>query len=121
MKPEPKRGLLSTLSLSRGWTSATDTIGNRSPCLSWRLFLDSLCSAKKINSHRWFFNAFGPILQPNVCVLLDVGTQPGPTSIYKLWKTFDVSSLFFPRSSPAENITRAPLASTLCEQRLTLN
>ncbi|KAF8892782.1 chitin synthase-domain-containing protein [Gymnopilus junonius] len=31
---------------------------------------------KKINSHRWFFNAFGPILQPNVCVLLDVGTMP---------------------------------------------
>ncbi|GAA5826531.1 hypothetical protein JCM10212_003720, partial [Sporobolomyces blumeae] len=48
--------------------------------------------AKKINSHRWFFNAFGPILQPNVCVLLDVGTQPGPTSIYKLWKTFDLNS-----------------------------
>lgn len=68
-------------------------------------------SAKKINSHRWFFNAFGPILQvrlarrpgavqiaaadvprvqPNVCVLLDVGTQPGDKSIYKLWKTFDV-------------------------------
>ena len=47
---------------------------------------------KKINSHRWFFNAFGPILQPNVCVLLDVGTMPGPTSIYHLWKTFDTTS-----------------------------
>ena len=41
---------------------------------------------KKINSHRWFFNAFGPILNPNVCVLLDVGTRPGVTSIYHLWK-----------------------------------
>ena len=40
--------------------------------------------APQINSHRWFFNAFGPILQPNICVLLDVGTQPGPTSIYHL-------------------------------------
>ncbi|KAL1924859.1 uncharacterized protein VTP21DRAFT_4513 [Calcarisporiella thermophila] len=47
---------------------------------------------KKINSHRWFFNAFGKVLQPNVCVLLDVGTRPGPTSIYKLWKTFDLNS-----------------------------
>jgi len=28
---------------------------------------------EKINSHRWFFNTVGPILQPNVCVLLDVG------------------------------------------------
>ena len=47
---------------------------------------------KKINSHRWFFNAFGPILEPNVCVLLDVGTMPGPTSIYHLWKAFDINS-----------------------------
>jgi chitin synthase len=47
---------------------------------------------KKINSHRWFFNAFGPILQPNVCILIDVGTMPGPTSIYHLWKAFDINS-----------------------------
>lgn len=47
---------------------------------------------RKINSHRWFFNAFGAVLQPNICVLLDVGTVPGPTSIYHLWKSFDVDS-----------------------------
>lgn len=47
---------------------------------------------KKINSHRWFFNAFGPVLDPNVCVLLDVGTQPGDKSIYHLWKAFDINS-----------------------------
>ena len=47
---------------------------------------------KKINSHRWFFNAFGAILEPNVCVLLDAGTMPGPTSIYHLWKAFDINS-----------------------------
>jgi chitin synthase len=64
---------------------------------------------RKINSHRWFFNAFAPCLQvgivwaslgpilmshgqPNVCILLDVGTRPGSTSIYKLWKAFDVNS-----------------------------
>ncbi|THH33138.1 hypothetical protein EUX98_g1034 [Antrodiella citrinella] len=40
---------------------------------------------KKLNSHRWFFNAF-------VCVLLDVGTKPTGTSIYELWKCFDKSS-----------------------------
>ncbi|KAI8799273.1 chitin synthase-domain-containing protein [Cladochytrium replicatum] len=44
---------------------------------------------KKINSHRWFFNAFGPLLRPNVCVLIDVGTKPSGTSLYHLWKTFD--------------------------------
>ncbi|EIW73092.1 hypothetical protein TREMEDRAFT_70893 [Tremella mesenterica DSM 1558] len=47
---------------------------------------------KKINSHRWFFNAFGACLRPNVCVLLDVGTQPGPDSVYHLWKSFDINS-----------------------------
>ncbi|KAK9480007.1 chitin synthase-domain-containing protein [Lipomyces japonicus] len=49
-------------------------------------------NAKKLNSHRWLFNAFCPILNPNVCVLLDVGTKPGNTSLYHLWKTFDQDS-----------------------------
>lgn len=49
-------------------------------------------NAKKINSHRWFFNAFGSILQPNICVLLDVGTRPGNSSIHHLWKSFDVNA-----------------------------
>ncbi|KAL5485273.1 hypothetical protein ACEPAI_7915 [Sanghuangporus weigelae] len=47
---------------------------------------------KKINSHRWFFNAFAPLLRPNVCVLIDVGTRPGHKSLYHLWKTFDLNS-----------------------------
>jgi len=47
---------------------------------------------KKLNSHRWFFNAFGRALTPNVCILLDVGTKPGPTSLYHLWKAFDIDS-----------------------------
>lgn len=44
---------------------------------------------KKINSHRWFFQAFGEVLDPNICVLIDAGTQPGKHSIYDLWKAFD--------------------------------
>jgi chitin synthase len=47
---------------------------------------------KKLNSHRWFFNAFGQSLNPNVCILLDVGTKPGPKSLYHLWKAFDTDS-----------------------------
>jgi chitin synthase len=43
---------------------------------------------QKINSHRWFFQAFGDYLQPNICVLLDAGTKPGPASIYHLWTAF---------------------------------
>ena len=66
---------------------------------------------KKLNSHRWFFNAFGPLIKPNgacrviyyrmilnklpVCVLLDVGTKPTSTSIYELWKCrWDVFATF---------------------------
>ncbi|EME44248.1 glycosyltransferase family 2 protein [Dothistroma septosporum NZE10] len=49
-------------------------------------------NAKKLNSHRWFFNAFGRALTPNVCILLDVGTRPGDDSLYHLWKAFDRDS-----------------------------
>ncbi|GMG37423.1 unnamed protein product [Aspergillus oryzae] len=48
---------------------------------------------KKINSHRWFFQAFGRVLDPNICVLLDAGTKPGKDSIYRLWKAFDVEPM----------------------------
>ncbi|EAU33499.1 chitin synthase 2 [Aspergillus terreus NIH2624] len=48
---------------------------------------------KKINSHRWFFQAFGRVLDPNICVLLDAGTRPGRDSIYHLWKAFDVEPM----------------------------
>lgn len=49
-------------------------------------------NAKKLNSHRWCFNAFGKALNPNVCILLDVGTKPGGNSLYHLWKAFDTDS-----------------------------
>uniref|UniRef100_A0A060TH97 chitin synthase n=1 Tax=Blastobotrys adeninivorans TaxID=409370 RepID=A0A060TH97_BLAAD len=45
-------------------------------------------NSKKINSHRWLFNAFGRILRPEVCVLLDAGTKPGNKSILALWQAF---------------------------------
>ncbi len=45
-------------------------------------------NTKKINSHRWLFNAFGRILNPEVCILLDAGTKPGPKSLLALWEGF---------------------------------
>jgi chitin synthase len=45
-------------------------------------------NSKKINSHRWLFNAFGRILNPEVCILLDAGTKPGPKSLLSLWEGF---------------------------------
>ncbi|KZT13058.1 glycosyltransferase family 2 protein [Laetiporus sulphureus 93-53] len=43
---------------------------------------------KKINSHRWLFNAIGKMLEPEICVLIDAGTKPGHKSIYYLWEAF---------------------------------
>jgi len=43
---------------------------------------------KKINSHRWLFNAFGRILNPEICVMLDVGTKPRLKALLRLWEAF---------------------------------
>ncbi|KAL2758700.1 glycosyltransferase family 2 protein [Sodiomyces alcalophilus JCM 7366] len=45
-------------------------------------------NSKKINSHRWLFNAFGRILNPEICILLDAGTKPSPRSLLALWEGF---------------------------------
>ncbi|KAF6842173.1 chitin synthase 1 [Colletotrichum musicola] len=45
-------------------------------------------NTKKINSHRWLFNAFGRILNPEVTILLDAGTKPSPRSLLALWEGF---------------------------------
>ncbi|KAB8215287.1 chitin synthase-domain-containing protein [Aspergillus novoparasiticus] len=45
-------------------------------------------NSKKINSHRWLLNAFSRILNPEVIVLLDAGTKPGPKSLLSLWEAF---------------------------------
>lgn len=43
----------------------------------------------KLNSHLWFFNAFSEQLLPTYTVLIDVGTIPGPSSIFKLIRSMD--------------------------------
>ncbi|KAL2872496.1 chitin synthase-domain-containing protein [Aspergillus lucknowensis] len=45
-------------------------------------------NSKKINSHRWLFNAFGRILNPEICILIDAGTKPGHKSLLALWEAF---------------------------------
>lgn len=49
-------------------------------------------NAKKINSHRWCFQALGQVLDPRIVVLLDAGTQPSGKALYHLWKEFDRDS-----------------------------
>jgi chitin synthase len=43
---------------------------------------------RKINSHRWIFNAFGRIINPEFVVCLDVGTMPGPKALLAMWEAF---------------------------------
>ena len=45
-------------------------------------------NSKKINSHRWLFTAFGRILNPEICILLDAGTKPGHKALLALWEAF---------------------------------
>ncbi|KAF8639963.1 hypothetical protein AX17_001213 [Amanita inopinata Kibby_2008] len=52
------------------------------------IFVLKAKNQKKINSHRWLFNAIGKILNPEICVLIDAGTKPGHKSIYYLWEAF---------------------------------
>ncbi|KAK7061690.1 chitin synthase [Favolaschia claudopus] len=52
------------------------------------IFVLKAKNQKKINSHRWLFNAIGRMLQPETCVLIDAGTKPGHKSIYYLWEAF---------------------------------
>jgi chitin synthase len=65
----------------------------RSGCPVQMLFCLKEKNQKKINSHRWFFQAFGRVLDPNICVLLDAGTKPGRDSIYHLWRAFDLEPM----------------------------
>jgi chitin synthase len=67
-------------------------VSNNEICPIQLVFCMKEKNAKKINSHRWLFNAICPALNPNVCVLLDVGTRPNDSAIYNLWKAFDVDS-----------------------------
>lgn len=45
-------------------------------------------NARKINSHRWCFQAFAPLLNPKVIMLLDCGTKPSKDAFYHLWSAF---------------------------------
>ncbi|KAK6453988.1 chitin synthase family protein [Scheffersomyces xylosifermentans] len=49
-------------------------------------------NAKKINSHRWCFQALAQVLNPTIVVLLDAGTAPTKKSLYHVWKEFDQDS-----------------------------
>lgn len=68
-------------------------VKGRSACPVQMIFCLKEKNQKKINSHRWFFQAFGRVLDPNICVLIDAGTKPGRDSIYQLWKAFDVEPM----------------------------
>ncbi|KAJ3415246.1 Chitin synthase, class 1, partial [Chytridiales sp. JEL 0842] len=57
------------------------------PCQT--IFVLKEKNAKKINSHRWFFQAVCESLQPEVTILIDVGTKPTKESFFHLYKAFN--------------------------------
>ncbi|KAG9245071.1 chitin synthase 2 [Calycina marina] len=67
-----------------------DTVNNEAGNLPpvQMMFCLKAKNSKKINSHRWLFNAFGRLLNPEVCILLDAGTKPGAKSLLALWEGF---------------------------------
>lgn len=48
---------------------------------------------KKINSHKWFFEAICESVGPDVVMLLDVGTKPERTAFWHLWRSFERNPL----------------------------
>ncbi|KAI8361381.1 chitin synthase-domain-containing protein [Mortierella sp. GBAus27b] len=44
---------------------------------------------KKLNSHRWFFNAICPLLRPRITLLTTAGAKIGGGSLFHLWSAFD--------------------------------
>ena len=53
------------------------------------VFIIKQKNAKKINSHKWFFDAVCEVIDPEVVLLLDVGTKPSETSFYELYRAFE--------------------------------
>lgn len=43
----------------------------------------------KLSSHLWFFQGFCRQFNPEICILLDVGTKPSPKGILKLIAAFE--------------------------------
>ncbi|CEO96773.1 hypothetical protein PBRA_005377 [Plasmodiophora brassicae] len=43
----------------------------------------------KLDSHRWFFNALAAQVRPTYTFLVDVGTKPDPTAVWKLYEEME--------------------------------
>ena len=53
------------------------------------IFLLKEENAKKINSHKWFFSAVCETIEPEITILLDVGTKPTEQSFSHLYRAFE--------------------------------
>ncbi|CAK9437843.1 uncharacterized protein LODBEIA_P22210 [Lodderomyces beijingensis] len=73
-----------------GIDTITDQQVNLSPNKSPIQFIFCLKeqNARKINSHRWCFQAFAPVLNPKIIMLLDCGTRPSKDAFFYLWRSF---------------------------------
>jgi cellulose synthase/poly-beta-1,6-N-acetylglucosamine synthase-like glycosyltransferase len=44
---------------------------------------------RKLNSHLWFFGGLCQMVQPRYCMLIDVGTEPEPESLWLLYRAME--------------------------------
>lgn len=47
---------------------------------------------RKLNSHLWFFGGFCEFFQPKFVMLIDVGTQPHPNSLFLLYEALETQN-----------------------------
>jgi chitin synthase len=49
------------------------------------------CSLLALLTERWLYQAFGRILEPEICIQLDVGAKPQANCVLEIWRTFNNS------------------------------
>jgi chitin synthase len=58
-------------------------------CIFRALFCIKAENMGKLDSHWWFFDRLCPIIQPDYCIQMDVGTVPADQTVRHLWETLE--------------------------------
>jgi chitin synthase len=67
----------------------SDSDSSQENCTFRAIFCIKEENAGKLDSHWWFYNRLCPMLQPDYCIQMDVGTVPGDKTVQRLCQTLD--------------------------------
>jgi chitin synthase len=73
----------------KGGSYPTKRVGD---CVFRVLFCLKAQNAGKLDSHWWFFNRLCPVIRPEYCIQMDVGTVPANQTVRHLWETLEQDS-----------------------------